>query len=153
MLIICIYIHCLSSSNTRTFFRMCLFRMMDRAAPNRRGEETNVGYPAVSRVIECMTKLGEGQFWANNSVKSFVSSCMMTNIEPSSLVRVPSSLLHGLWSTRCFGLFRSQLVILKTRARKRGTRTRKEGRRERKENACGNPCEKSGTGIFESCPV
>ncbi|KAG6801601.1 hypothetical protein HZU73_03052 [Apis mellifera caucasica] len=71
-------------------------RMMDRAAPNRRGEETNVGYPAVSRVIECMTKLGEGQFWANNSVKSFVSSYMMTNIEPSSLVRVPSSLLHGL---------------------------------------------------------
>lgn len=65
---------------------------MDRVAPNRR-EETSVGYPAVSRVIECMTKLGEGQFWANNSVKSFVSS-RMTNIGP--LLPIPSSLLHGV---------------------------------------------------------
>lgn len=82
----------------RTFeYSSCLFRMMDRVAPNRR-EETNVGYPAVSRVIECMTKLDEGQFWANNSVKSFVSSGM-TNIEPLVLeFRPPCSM--G-FETRC----------------------------------------------------
>lgn len=90
------YIHPLSLLLEYSNVLQDVFVQDDGSAPNRRGEETNVGYPAVSRVIECMTKLGEGQFWANNSVKSFVSSCMMTNIEPSSLVRVPSSLLHGL---------------------------------------------------------